>query len=61
MAAILHHDQWLRKEQLLGLRMADTVPVGALAGVAVVPVKADDPGEVDHGCILPPYTQGAIP
>src|SRR3954462_15003883 len=44
------------QENGLGFGLHHTVPVDALAGIALVPLEADRQADVQHGCILLPYT-----
>ena len=53
--AVDQDQQRVVEEDLLGFGGSDTVFV-VLTAVAVVPVEAGYLGEVDHGCILLPYT-----
>ena len=55
-STILQQEERLVEEHLLRLRLADVVLLGALAGVAVVPVEALDPRPVDHGRMVLAYT-----
>jgi len=53
---VFQHQQRLVEEDLFGLGLRHAVLL-VLAGVAVVPVEAGDPLEIDHPCILPSYTR----
>lgn len=50
---IFGHDQGFTEEYLLSLGLAHAVLFIALAKVALVPVKANHPLEVNHLSILP--------
>src|SRR5574337_1196793 len=55
---VFHQQQGLIEEHLFGLGLGHAVLVSALAGVAGIPLEADDGSEFDHLCILSKYTVG---
>jgi hypothetical protein len=48
MSCVLYNQKRIVEEYLLGLCLAHTVFIDALATVAVVPIKSFDPGPIDH-------------
>lgn len=49
---IVHNQQWLVKEHLLGFALAHAVLIGAFATVSLIPIEPFDPLPVDHQRIL---------
>jgi hypothetical protein len=56
MAAVIQYQKRLVKENLLGFGLNNIVLFSALTIISFVPIKARYFRQVDHWCILSPYT-----